>query len=257
MGFLTKVENILNIPMEKFHQGNDFHPIDLCRLAVRCLEQGCKKGLRRTYAPNTFHIYLHSNDYNELYPFLKVISSDIQAELERHIEERKYVLASNLEVFLFESTKVKPKRPEIKGLVCCESEPDTVLSSTVLEESMERDTILSCAKQEQESQSTVQAGVNEYLDEPLTIVCDYEGESVAPEVESTMPAEAGLQINSASLLTNIPGVLFQIMQNGDVCLENCLGYKKVTVDGEVCERMLLRDGSVVKIGPFEMTYSTF
>ena len=56
MGLLTKVEEILDIPMDLFHRRRGFHPIDLNRMVRRCMEQGSRKGIKRTYVPNNFEM---------------------------------------------------------------------------------------------------------------------------------------------------------------------------------------------------------
>ena len=71
MGILTKVEDIISIPLEVFHRQKGFHPVDLNRLALRCMEQGTRKGINKVYAPNRFRVLLNPGDYRELHPFLE------------------------------------------------------------------------------------------------------------------------------------------------------------------------------------------
>ena len=96
MALLTRIEDIISIPMELFHKQKGFHPVDLNRMAMRCMERGCRKGIKQVYAPNRFEVVLNPADHDDLRPFLSIIRSDITGELRRVIEERNYLLAGDL-----------------------------------------------------------------------------------------------------------------------------------------------------------------
>lgn len=115
MALLTRIEEILSIPMEAVHNRRGFQPVDLTRRAVRSMEQGARKGIHKTYAPNRFHVLLSPVDYEELYPFLAMICSDIRGELRRIVEERDYLLAGELQVDVLMDESTETGKPEIKG----------------------------------------------------------------------------------------------------------------------------------------------
>lgn len=253
MGFLTKVENFISKPMDRIFKQKGFHPIDLSRLALRCMEKGCRKGLRNTYAPNTFLIYLHTTDYKDLYPFINVICTDIKSELQKMVDERNYVLAAELEVRLFESTEAREGIPEIRGVVCCETEPDSVLSSTSLGDDLniEIDTTEGYSLKDT-------TRYTENLEEGMTIVRGdaQEKESILPSSHNSFElmtiAERGKKhTQEVTLQTNIPGVSLLFSQDG-VALENCLEYDKISVNDKVSSFTKLHDGSVVRIGGLEL-----
>lgn len=285
MGLLTKVENILSKPMEKIFKQKGFHPIDLSRLALRCLEKGCRKGMRRTYAPNTFLIYLHTSDYKDLYPFLKGIAEDITSELQRMVDERKYILAGDIEVRLLERATVKEGLPEIRGVVCCESEPDSVVSSTSLDDNLDLEIEINSSEQYKsgsddksgDSATENNAAYTTIMEEGKTIVredgWDEEMFLSANDQEPTPGSGSVVEAtshatNSLPLLvekekhsskvvvlqTNIPGVSLHIDVDY-IMLENCLEYDKITVDGTVRPLTKLGAGSVVRIGELELKVS--
>ncbi len=264
MGLLTKVENILSAPMELFHKRQGFHPVDLSRMALRCLEQGCRKGLRQVYAPNTFLIQLHPNDYNELYAFNKVIIQDIVAELERVVQERKYTLAGEIEVSLHESQTIREGVPEIRGVVRCESEPDSILSTVILEQEGDddgsrEDSGPSCYPFEKvKVQENLFNEVKQDVDNPIpeegrTVLREKEDETDKEENQPCchLPQCMDEAPEMTTLETNILGVSLRI-GNGEIYLENCLEYEKVTVDGQVKPLAKLAEGSVISIGGFEL-----
>ena len=115
MALMTKIEEFLSIPMEKIHDQRGFHPVDLCRKVVRCLERGKRRGIRQTYAPNRFTVRLHPSDYKELRPFVGMIRSEIKGELHRVVQECNYLLAGGLDVALVSDHSVGSGKPQVTG----------------------------------------------------------------------------------------------------------------------------------------------
>jgi|GEM_PF-6158623 len=132
MALMTRIEEIINIPMEYiFHRRAGFQPVDLVRLAMRCMEQRTRKGIRQTYAPNRFSVLLHPSDYRELFGFLGILQSEIKGELRRVVEERNYLLAGELEVEILEEGRIKKGLPEVQAFMLGEAQPD---ASMVMDE---------------------------------------------------------------------------------------------------------------------------
>lgn len=127
MALLTKIEDIVSIPMEVFHRQKGFHPVDLSRSALRCLEQGCRRGIKQIYAPNRFDVRLCPEDYKELQSFLSVIRSDISGELRRVISERKYLLAGELKIEIIEDPEVQEGKPRVDGYMQGENDNKTTI----------------------------------------------------------------------------------------------------------------------------------
>jgi tetratricopeptide (TPR) repeat protein len=136
MALLTRIEEIIGIPLELFHQQKGFHPVDLSRLALRCMEQGTRQGIRQTYAPNAFTVLLHPADYEELKPFLDTISSDIKGEIQRVAEERSYLLAGNLAVTLTPNGETPEGKPKVNGMMQGEADPISTVMLSDAETSM-------------------------------------------------------------------------------------------------------------------------
>jgi hypothetical protein len=129
---MTRIEEIINIPMDYiFHRRAGFQPVDLVRLAMRCMERQARKGIRQTYAPNRFSVVLHPSDYRELYGFLGILRSEIKGELRRVVEERNYLLAGDLEVEIVEEARIKKGLPEVQAFMQGEQQPN---ESVVLED---------------------------------------------------------------------------------------------------------------------------
>jgi hypothetical protein len=132
MALLTRIEEIISIPLELFHQRKGFHPVDLNRMALRCMEQGTRKGIRQVYAPNTFTVLLNPSDFRDLHPFLGTIGSDIKGELRRVAEERSYLLAGDLSVTLTTDEETPEGKPQVRGSMQGEAEPvSTVMLSDI------------------------------------------------------------------------------------------------------------------------------
>ena len=285
MGPLTRVERAFESMMKLFEPKN-FHPIDLCRLALHGLEGGCRKGLRRTYAPNTFIIQLHRTDYQELYPFLKVITQEITTELQQAINTRNYVLAGDLEVVLRESAQVKEGVPEVQAVVRSEAEPDSVVCDASLSDDPRVDW-QGDAPVAEDPTAKATSPIQEFADlhhqeEAYTVVME-EGKTIVGERNFTdddvfhqphhISGSAALTVKPAAgrdvtpfianssrpsgspgeiiLQTNIPGVSL-LIDNGRIQLENCMGYEKVAVDGMVQPLCEVKKGS---IGPLELHFS--
>ena len=128
VGVLTKVEDILILAMEIFHRRRGFHPVDLSRMAMRCMEQGCRQGINRVYAPNDFVILLHPSDYRELSSFLGNIQSEILEELNRTVTNRKYLLAGQLAVKIRADNDTEQRIPAIRGRMTGSDDPDSVVT---------------------------------------------------------------------------------------------------------------------------------
>lgn len=132
MALLTRIEEIISIPLELFHQRKGFHPVDLNRMALRCMEQGTRKGIRQIYAPNAFTVLLSPADYRELSPFQDTIRADIKGELRRVAEERNYLLAGDLSVALVSDEETPAGVPQVNGVMQGKDEPmSTVLLADV------------------------------------------------------------------------------------------------------------------------------
>lgn len=127
MGLLTRIEDILSLPMEALHARKGFHPVDLNRMALKTLEQGCRKGIRKMYAPNTFRVFLHPADHDELSAFLQGIAADIKSELLRVVRERDYLLAGDLQVKIIKDEDVQAGKPQIQGFMEGQTEPASSL----------------------------------------------------------------------------------------------------------------------------------
>jgi len=128
MALMTRIEEIISIPLELFHNRKGFHPVDLNRLALRCMEQDSRKGIKKTYAPNRFRVLLNPDDYKDLYPFLDTIRSDISGELRRVVEERNYLLAGDLIVEIEADRNIDEGLPQVKAHMHGSREPYTVVS---------------------------------------------------------------------------------------------------------------------------------
>ena len=130
MALLTRIEEIIGIPMELFHQRKGFHPVDLNRMALRCMEQGTRKGIRQIYAPNAFTLRLSLSDYQDLAPFEDTIRADVKGELRRVAEERNYLLAGDVSVTLLADETIPAGMPQITAAMQGKTEPvSTVLLS--------------------------------------------------------------------------------------------------------------------------------
>ena len=128
MGLITKIEDVIAAPMEFFHQRRGFQPVDLGRMALRCMERGCRQGLRAVFAPNCFRIFLSPEDYDELQPFREVIRSDVSHELSRVASERHYLLAADLVIEIVRDTNTPVGQPRVKGHMQGQEEPVSVIS---------------------------------------------------------------------------------------------------------------------------------
>ena len=169
MALLTRIEEIIGIPLEWFHQQRGFHPVDLNRMALRCMEQGTRKGIRQTYAPNAYTVMLNPADYHELVPFLDTIASEIKGELQRVAEERKYLLAGELTVSLTAEGNTPEGKPQIDGMMQGNDESvATVMLSDVEQvalpvfEGMQRDaaTVIHLPADEQEGTDPIEDSIS-------------------------------------------------------------------------------------------------
>jgi len=116
--------------MEFFHRQKGFHPVDLNRMALRCMEQGCRKGIKSHYAPNNFSVHLSPSDHHDLFPFLDTIRSDIFCELDKVVSERGYILAGKLRVQILEDKQTEEGLPQVTGSMEGGDEPETFVSFT-------------------------------------------------------------------------------------------------------------------------------
>ena len=128
MGIVTKVEEILSMPMEIFHRRKGFQPVDLSRMTVRCMEQGCKQGINRVYAPNDFIVLLNPLDYRELSSFIQNIRAEILEELTRIVTDRNYLLAGTLTLKIKADDGVGEGLPTIRGKMTGSDDPDSVVT---------------------------------------------------------------------------------------------------------------------------------
>ena len=141
MGLLTKIEEILSVPLELFHKRAGFHPVDLNRLAVRSMEKGCRKGVRKVYAPNAFAIRLSPADYEDLRPFLEIMRSDICGELRRVVDERNYFLVGDLFLEIIRDSSIPEGAPKVDAIIKGEENRDDGLFLAEIKEGWdERDT---------------------------------------------------------------------------------------------------------------------
>lgn len=168
MGLLTRIEDIISIPMEKFHTRRGFHPVDLNRLAVRCMEQGSRRGIKKVYAPNRFRILLNPEDYRELYPFLDMIRSEITGELRLLVDERKYLLAGEVQMDIVEDPDTPVGLPQIKYRMQENGETESVerMSDqdvrdrrTAPSPSRDSDTVILLAEPESDAEKRLEDGV--------------------------------------------------------------------------------------------------
>ncbi len=128
MGLPTKVENFISDLIDRLFSSKGFQPVDLCRMAVRCMDQGSRQGINRTYAPNVFILTLHGNDYRKHAPVLHFIKADILACLKQHAVEHNYLLAGDLLLTLEEDEHTPEGTPRIIGRMSDGDEPDSVVS---------------------------------------------------------------------------------------------------------------------------------
>ena len=111
-----------------FHRRRGFQPVDLCRMTVRCMEQGCRQGINRVYAPNDFIVLLNPLDYRELSSFIKNIRAEILEELTRIVTDRNYLLAGALTLKIKADDSVGGGLPTIRGKMTGSDEPDSVVT---------------------------------------------------------------------------------------------------------------------------------
>ena len=140
MGLLTRVEEFISTPLEYFHNRKGFQPVDLNRLAQRCMESGSRKGIRRVYAPNRYEVLLSEWDFAELHPFLETICADIGSELQRVAEERDYMLAGEISVEIKKDPSVSKGFPQVKGHMQGDEEPRSVVTFSEENQGLASDT---------------------------------------------------------------------------------------------------------------------
>jgi hypothetical protein len=97
------------------------------------MEQGSRKGIRQTYAPNAFTMLLNPADYRELTPFLDTISSDVKGELQRVAEERNYLLAGELTITLAADADTPEGKPRVNGSMQGKAESTTTVMLSEME----------------------------------------------------------------------------------------------------------------------------
>ncbi|MCD4678719.1 MAG: DUF3662 domain-containing protein [Desulfobacula sp.] len=234
MGLLTKIEEVIAKPLEIFHTKKGFQPVDVCRLALKCMERGAKKGINKTYAPNLFRVYLNKSDYREYRPFIDVICSDIKGELRRVIEERDYLLAGELSVEIFEDSALLSGLPKVEGLMQGEEEPRSIITASEVEE--ESNTII-----DEENSAP-----KDFLDGKTVIMLpggfdqENKGVSIINNILGTFD-------------TDLPGVRFHFGFDG-FFLENKNLDRRATVNGKVAMEFLIKDGDKLEIKDCKFKY---
>jgi len=136
MGIPTTIEDFISRPMDMVHTGKRFQPVDLNRMALKCLERGSRKGINRIYAPNQFRIILSCNDYKDLSPFLNRLMQDIKSELCKVVEERNYLLAGELKISI-ERSENKSVAPVVTGIMQSSNDSESLISKPQNRESTE------------------------------------------------------------------------------------------------------------------------
>ncbi|MFH2093542.1 MAG: FhaA domain-containing protein [Pseudomonadota bacterium] len=235
MGLVTKIEEVIAKPFELFHSRNGFQPVDVCRLALKCLENGVKKGINKTYAPNLFRVRLNKADYKEYKPFINVIRSDIKGELRRVIEERNYLLAGSLDVEIVKDPALLSGLPRVEGFMQGEDDPRSVI---VAEPGKKQDSpIVKEAKKD--------AGA---LQDDKTIIMlpgHLEQEhhvSVIHDIKATFDTE-------------LAGVHLHIGSDG-VFIENRHLDKRAQINKKVVMESVVEDGDILNINGIQFIYRT-
>jgi len=247
MGLLTKIEEVISLPLELFQTRKGFQPVDACRLVLRCMERGAKKGISKTYAPNRFNMYLSSADYREYKPFMSLIQSDIKGELRRVIEERSYLLAGELAIDILEDPEQEAGLPRIEGRMQGEKDPVSVI---LTRKNTDGD---ASAWRQIEARN---AARNQTRNDAQTDEQDRDAPTVILLPEYPNPADSGVSIIQdvqARLETGIDGVCFHL-GNGRLYLENRYGYSKATVNGRVQKETLISDADRIHIDRMTFVY---
>jgi len=286
MELLTKVEEILNIPMDLFHRRKGFHPVDLSRMALRCMEQGCRKGLNTNYAPNHFSVLLNPSDYKELYPFLQTIRSDIYHGLKKIVAERKYLLAGDLVVEILEDRQRPEGLPEVKGYMQDSDEPDSVVGFEQKQE-QEKDNVFGSIPISGDPITILEEGITLLRDgkveEAVEVFSNAEADlKEMPQYHASMGVAMDMlghsddakqhydQLNEADpsalieyhrdqkqkttgyrLETDIPGVSLLFGTNGLV-MENSYHDPSATVNGKNVPVIQIQSGDVITVGTMRM-----
>lgn len=227
MTILTKLEDIISIPLEIFHKQKGYQPVDICRMAVRCMIKGVRKGLRSVYVPNCFDVRLHPAEFKELSPFLSTIRSDIKSELMRVAKERGYVLKDSLDIKIVEDSRVEAGCPHVESSF---GSGDGPTSSVIL-------------GPEDKEKAPTDSQSRKHDDE--TIVLKPKKASRKPLVGQQETARLTLGTSGASL----------VFLDGEFYVENPGENTIVSVDDRTASEIRLTNGAEIRIGRMKMIFS--
>ena len=200
--------------MELFHKRKGFHPVDLNRMALRCMEQGGRQGINRIYAPNDFVIMLHPSDYQEISPFLHTIRSEILQELKITVADRNYLLAGELTLKLKADDTAEEGKPMVRGRMSGKDEPDSVVK-------YEKE-YTEPPSDGQDADATNKTGSNVILSDSLTTL--EEGVTVLREgnPERAMEVLSGIRKDACNVpqYHAVMGVCHQLLDHADEAKEH-------------------------------------
>lgn len=112
MGILDRfekgVEGVVNNAFGKFGSSKDLQPVDLSSALEKEIDdKAVPVGREHTVAPNVYHIYLSTYDFDRFFDRAQVIADELAQHLKEYAESQSYALMGEVSVILHEDAALE------------------------------------------------------------------------------------------------------------------------------------------------------